>query len=186
MNRKHLFILFSIIVATAVITRIIPYVFGFSPFFFQPVMAIGIFGISVFRKEKTAILIPLAALLLSDLAIEMLSPGSGFYEGQAFNYLCMGIALGFSYFFNSEKSAHITAAAVVVPFIFYVLSNSLMVFASHGGSSMYPKSLSGVFASLDAGFPFFLKDIYCTAFFCAVFFGVYRYLVARRLIKAWS
>ncbi|MBL7728246.1 MAG: hypothetical protein JNM68_11185 [Dinghuibacter sp.] len=185
MNRKSLFILFLVLVAAAVFTRVLPYLLQFDAVFFQPIMAIGIFSITTFRKEKTSILVPLAALLLSDLVIEIAQPGMGFYSGQAINYLLMAVSIGFAYFFNGKKSVQVAGAAVLVPFVYYLLSNGLMVFAPHA-NPFYTRDISGMFASLDAGFPFFLKDLVSTALFSAVFFGVYRYLVAKNYIKAWA
>lgn len=175
--------MFLVLTAAAVFTRVLPYLFNFDAVFFQPIMAIGIFSITMFRKEKTAILVPLAALLLSDLVIEIAQPGMGFYSGQAINYLFMALAVAVSWFFNGKKSIQVAGAAILVPFVYYILSNGLMVFAPHS-TPFYTRDISGMFASLDAGFPFFLKDLVSTALFSALFFGVYRYLVAKNYIKA--
>lgn len=187
MNRKNLFVLFIILVATAVFTRALPYLLHFDAMFFQPIMAMGIFSISTFRKEKTAILVPLAAMLVSDLVIELVKPGLGFYTGQSLNYLFLALSVGLSYFFNSKKSAEVTWAVIIVPFCYFLLSNGAMVFATHGDSpALYSRDLNGLMTSYAAAFPFFLKDLTSTALFAALFFGVYRYLVAKQYIKAWA
>lgn len=188
MNRKNHFVLFSILVAIAVITRSLPYLLNFDALFFQPVMAMGIFSITLFKKDKLALLVPLAALLVSDLVIDMVKPGYGFYGGQAMIYLYMAIAVCFSYFFKASESMQITVAALVVPVVFFLLSNGLPVFVTIGDGfpSTYPRNLNGLMLSYEAGFPFLLKDIVSTASFSALFFGAYRTLVAKGYIKAWA
>lgn len=188
MNRKNHFVLFSILVAVAVITRSLPYLFHFDALFFQPVMAMGIFSITIFKKDKAAILVPLLAMLVGDLVIEMVKPGTGFYPGQAINYLFLALAVSLSYFFRASHSVQVTAAAVAVPLAYYLLSNAAMVFISNDGGypPMYTKDMNGLMNSYVAGFPFFLKDIVSTALFSALFFGVYRNLVAKGYIRAWA
>jgi hypothetical protein len=186
MNRRNIFVLFLILVASAVLTRVLPYIFNFEAMFFQPILAMGIFSITTFRKEKTAILVPLAALLVSDLVIELVKPGFGFYTGQSLNYLFLALAISISYFFKGTKSAHVTWAVILVPFAYYLLSNGVMVFAAHGDAPLYSKDFSGLIKSYTAAFPFFVKDLTSTAIFASLFFGVYRYLVAKQYIKAWA
>jgi hypothetical protein len=186
MNRKNIFVLFLILVAAAVITRVLPYIFNFEAVFFQPILAMGIFSITTFRKEKASILVPLAALLVSDLVIELVKPGFGFYTGQALNYLFLALAVSISYFFKPTKSMSVAWAVILVPFAYYLVSNGVMVFAAHGDAPLYAKNFNGLIASYTAAFPFFVKDLASTALFCALFFGVYRYLVAKQYIKAWA
>lgn len=188
MNRKNHFVLFSILVVIAVITRSLPYLFHFEAIFFQPVMAMGIFSITIFKKDKLALLVPLAAMLVGDLVIEMVQPGLGFYPGQVVNYLFLALAVSLSYFFKANDSMQITFAALVVPVVFFLLSNGIPVFfpPDNGFPSTYTKDFKGLMASYTAGFPFFLKDIVSTALFSALFFGVYRNLVAKGYIRAWA
>lgn len=188
MNRKNHFVLFSILVAVAVITRSLPYLFHFDALFFQPVMAMGIFSITIFKKDKASILVPMLALLVSDLVIEMVKPGTGFYTGQATIYLYMAISVAAAYFFKAGNSLHVTLAALVVPIIFFLLSNGIPVFFSQGNAypSVYPRNINGLLLSYEAGYPFLLKDIVSTALFSALFFGIYRNLVAKGYMRAWA
>lgn len=188
MNRKNHLVLFSILVAVAVVTRSLPYLFHFDALFFQPVMAMGIFSITIFRKDKTAILVPLLAMLAGDLVIEIVKPGTGFYTGQATIYLYLAISVAAAYFFKAGNSMHITLAALVVPIVFFLLSNGIPVFISLGDAypSTYPRNINGLMLSYEAGYPFLLKDIVSTALFSALFFGIYRNLVAKGYIKAWA
>ncbi|HRA74255.1 MAG TPA: hypothetical protein PLB11_15700, partial [Flavobacterium sp.] len=79
-DNKTKFITLSILVVA--ISRLLPH-----PYNFTPIGAIALFGGTFLKDKKMAFGLPLAALLVSDLLLQLIKPGSAFYEGWFWVYL---------------------------------------------------------------------------------------------------
>jgi hypothetical protein len=179
MNQKQITNYVLIMILAAAVLRLFPYLVTMEENFVQPIFAMGIFGISVFRKRWYAALIPLAAMLLSDVLIELVRPGAGFYTGMAENYACIIVSVSFAYFIKPASSRQVTLAALVVPTVFFLISNYFM----WQNSGMYAKNAAGLLTCYEMALPFYMKDLVSTALFSGLLFGIYNFVLQRNAVK---
>lgn len=151
----------------AALTRLLPH-----PPNFSPVEAIALFGGAYFACRRCAIIVPLLALLLSDLALAALHGGlySGYFGGTSFwlVYLCIAISavLGFG-LRGRVNGARVLGYSLAGSALFFLVTN----FAVWVGSPMYPQTGAGLVAAYAAGIPFFKWTVASTLFYSALLFG---------------
>ncbi|MCW3110154.1 MAG: hypothetical protein JWQ09_4660 [Segetibacter sp.] len=176
MNKQNNTLVLSagLLVVAAAFTRLFPHAPNFTA-----VGAMAIFGGSVIKDKKLAFLLPLGALLLSDVCLQLFTSTKGFYgTTQFFVYAAFLIITALATFMQKRSVANIALAAIWSGAIFFVLSN-LGVWAS---SNSYPKSFAGLGACYAAAIPFYkneffgnfiLNSIMGNAFYSALLFGAY-------------
>lgn len=157
---KPRFLVLSAFVLMAALTRLIPH-----PPNFAPIGALALFGGAFFLNKKHAFIIPVAAMLISDLFI-------GFHALMPFVYgsFVLIVLLGFRLREN-KKVLPVTLSALAASVIFFIISNLGVWLAG----SFYPKNLIGLTECYIAAIPFFhntlLSDILYTAvLFCGFAF----------------
>jgi hypothetical protein len=182
MNKQHSSLIFSagLLVIAAAFTRLFPHAPNFTA-----VGAMAIFGGSVIKDKKLAFLLPLGALLLSDICLQLFTETKGFYgTTQFFVYAAFLIITAFATLLQKRSVANIIAAAFWSAVIFFVLSN-LGVWAS---STYYPKSFAGLAACYTAAIPFYkneffgnfiLNSIMGNVFYLALMFGAYAFMESK-------
>ena len=186
MNKQNNTLVFSagLLVAMAALTRIFPH-----PPNFTALGAMAIFGGSVIKDKKLAFLLPLAALILSDVCLQLLTSIRGFYGvTQFFVYAAFLIITALAILIRKRSVSNIALAAVWSSAIFFAISN-LGVWAS---SETYPKTLTGLGACYAAAIPFYKNEFFgnfilnsfiSTAFYSAIMFGAYALLERKILIQ---
>ncbi len=137
-----------------------------------PVAAIGLFGGAVIKDKRFAFLMPLLAMFIADLYIQLF-PGSaamrGFYGTE--QWLVYGGMLLVSVFGSTMKQ---TSAAKVLGYtlagstIFFVVSN----FGSYIGG-MYGYGLSGLTTTYVMAIPFFKNTLLADMIGSTLLFGSY-------------
>ena len=137
-----------------------------------PIGAMALIGGAKLNK-KFALIIPLAAMLISDYFI-------GFYSWQIMasvygSFLIYGL-LGL-WVRKNESWLKIGGAALAGSVLFFLITNG----AVWAFGSMYPHTLAGLFACYAAGLPFFRGTLLGDIFFTAVFFGLYE--LARKYVE---
>ena len=107
------FWLFSVMILAAAFTRLIPH-----PPNFTAVGAIALFGGAYFSEKKFAFIVPLAAMLISDLII-------GFHNGMFSVYLSFVLIVGIGILLSQKiKFKNVVSSITsIISFIFY--SNKL-------------------------------------------------------------
>ena len=164
----------------AALTRLFPHYPNFTA-----LGAIAVFGGSVVKDKKLAFLLPLGALILSDVCLQLFTTTKGFYgTSQAFVYGAFMIITLLATFIKKTSVANVAFAAVWSGLIFFIISN-LGVWIN---STTYPQSFAGLGACFLAAIPFYkneffgnflLNSIYGNLFFSAILFGAY-YLIAEK------
>ncbi|EQD43516.1 conserved hypothetical protein, membrane [mine drainage metagenome] len=160
----------SVLIALAVATRlVIHFIPGVIPYNFTPVEALGLFGGAWFADRRSAFMVPLAAMAVSDLII-------GLYPLLPLIYACIAgsVLLGFRLRQRRGVLA-IATAAVVSSTGFFVITN-FGVWASTG---MYPHNPAGLLACYVAGLPFYPATLAGTLLWSAILFGGYALLTRR-------
>lgn len=176
MNKQNNTLLFSagLLIMAAAFTRLFPHYPNFTA-----IGAIAVFGGSVIKDKKLAFLLPLGALLLSDVCLQVFTSTKGFYgTSQYFVYAAFVIITALAALMRKRSVADIALAAVWSAAIFFIISN-IGVWIS---SDYYPKTLAGLGACFWTAIPFYknglfgnflLNLIMGNAFYSALLFGAY-------------
>ncbi len=178
-QNKTLFFSASLLIVFAAFTRLFPHYPNFTA-----VGAIAIFGGSVINDKKLAFLLPLAALFLSDVCLELFTGTKGFYgKGQLFVYGAFLLITWLATFMRKPNAGNVAFAAVWSGLIFFLLSN----FGVWIWSTLYPKTLAGLAEVYLAAIPFYKGEIFGSFFFntilgnlfySALLFGSY-YIISK-------
>lgn len=156
----------------AVLFRLIPH-----PWNWTPIAAMFLFSGAVFRSKKQSLLIPLAALLVSDYAVDLLLYHGAYSWFSPFTwtgFLLIGV-LGWTLRgkFNWFKVA---GASVAGSTLFFLFTN----FGVWLSWTMYPRSTAGLTACYAAGVPFYFNDLVGDLVWNAIMFGSYYWLTHRK------
>ncbi len=156
MKWPRLLFIVSIIVF-AVVARLIPH-----PFNFTPIGAAALFAGAMLERKRFAFLIPLAALLLSDAIL-------GFYSGMLVVYGCFAaiVCIGFALRGRTRSPLALLAGAASAATLFFIVTN----FAVWMEGTLYPLTLTGLVTCYVAAIPFYANQLGGDAVYAAVLFG---------------
>lgn len=149
---------------------------------FSPVIAIALFAGFMIKKRDLSFLLPLLALLVSDVVIQFLYtqnlfPYAGFYNGQWINYLILMSAVLIGWGLKGRKTGSLLAGVIAAPTIFFLLSN----FAVWMGAQVtYPKSFEGLMACYAAGLPFYKNALMATIISLPVIVLLYNFMTSKK------
>lgn len=162
-NHARLAVLLTAIVAAAAL-RLVPH-----PPNFSPIDAMALFSGAYLGRRWIAFAAPLAALLLSDLAL-------GFYHGIATVYASVALIVVIGWTISPRRTPlRIGAAAVASSIAFFVITNlGMWLF-----SGFYPVTSAGLVACYTAAIPFFQNTVAGDLFYTVLLFG--GFAVAQRL-----
>lgn len=160
------FLFVGTLILIAAISRLLPH-----PDNFTPIAAMALFG-GAHLSKRYAILLPLAAMLLSDLFLGTHNTMLAVYFSMA---IIAGIGILISKQINIQKVVGATLAGSI---LFYLITN----FAVWYGSPYYPQSFAGLVASYEAGIPFFRYTLLGDFCYSAILFGSY-YFAKQRFPK---
>ncbi len=158
-QNNKLLIMISGLVLLAALTRLIDH-----PANFTPIMAIAIFSGTYIQDKKFAILIPITAMIISDLFL-------GFYTISIFVYLSLilGVLIG-KLIQNRVKFTNIILSLFAGSMIFFIITN----FASWLLDPMYqPLSFESLQRCYYLAIPFYRNAIFGDIFYGLVLFSAY-------------
>lgn len=162
-------------ILVAAMTRLLPH-----PWNFSPVEAMALFGGAYFASRWFAVLIPLAALLVSDVGLGLIHGGTyaGYFGSTSFwlVYACIALSAVLGLGLRGKVSgARVLAFSLAGSVLFFVVTN----FSAWLGSPMYPQNSAGLTAAYVAGIPFFKWTLMGTLFYSALLFGGFALLRQR-------
>lgn len=152
------------LIAAAALSRLIPH-----PPNFSPIEATALFAGAVFVDRRLALLVPIAAMLLSDVFL-------GFHGGMPVVYACIALTAWFGRGLAQRRSALRIAAYGLASAVFFFVATNLHVWL---GSGMYPLTAAGLAECFALALPFFQNQLAGVAFYSLVLFGGFA-LVERR------
>lgn len=163
----NFFVVVTMILA-GVMMRLIPHWPNFTP-----IAAIALFGGTFLKRKDLAFLVPVVAMLLSDMVI-------GFHSTMLPVYLSFIAIVGLGLFLQSRLTVVNTlSASLAASTLFYLVTN----FASWSSGIMpYPMNIAGLMQSYIAGLPFFFNGVMGDLFYTSVLFGALYLVTARRAI----
>ena len=157
-NFTSKFWLLTIMILAAAFTRLIPH-----PPNFTAVGAMALFGGAYFSEKKLAFIVPMIAMLLSDLII-------GFHNGMISVYFSFVLIVGIGIMLSRNiKFKNVVAASLISSILFFVLTNFQMWIQS----PLYAKNISGLIACYVAAIPFFHYTVLGDLLFVGILFGLF-------------
>lgn len=183
MNSRYLFFT-VLLIATATVCKIVcgPNIAlsGFSP-----VIAIALFSGMIVKDKSKSFLLPLFALLISDILIEVFFrlnwfEYKGFYKNQWINYLLLFSATIIGWLLQAKNGYAIVAGAIAAPTVFFLLSN-FTVWFNDVHARMYSRGLDGLVSSYTAGLPFYKNALIGTCCFLPLILVSYNYLIKKKM-----
>jgi hypothetical protein len=150
------------IIIIAALARLIPH-----PANFAPISAMALFG-GVYLGKKQALILPLAAMFISDLFIGFDSfPMRVSVYGSFILAVLIGMRLK-----RHKNPKYIASASLCSSILFFLITN----FAVWAFTNIYPKNVAGVIESYTYAVPFFRNTILGDLFYSGAFFGGYELL----------
>jgi hypothetical protein len=157
------------LIFAAALTRLLPH-----PWNFTAIGAIALFGGSHFSSRWQSMLVPMVALLLTDLIL-------GLYTGMIYTYGAFALIVILGWTLTEKASAfRIGTCSLVASTLFFVISN-LGVWAL---DALYPRTFAGLADCYVMAIPFFGNQILGDLFYSGVIFGAYALL--KRSVPALS
>ncbi|MCK4781642.1 hypothetical protein KAS79_01810 [Candidatus Parcubacteria bacterium] len=139
---------------------------------FTPILAIALFG-GVYLSRKTAFILPLAAMVISDIFI-------GYYQFSLMIFVYISfllcVALGF-WLKKHKKWQAVLGGSILSALIFFFLTN----FAVWIFTPWYAKTISGLTQCYLMALPFFKNTLLGSFFYSTVLFGAYE--LAKILVR---
>jgi len=155
------------LIVVAALTRVMPH-----PPNFSPVAAIALFGGAYFAARAWAVIVPLAALLISDLVLASINGGlyASWFSGTGiwlvYGCIALTTAMGFG-LRGKVGGASVLGYSLAGSLLFFAVTN----FGAWLGDPIYPKTAAGLAAAYAAGIPFFQWSVLGTLFYAALLFG---------------
>lgn len=160
----------------AALSRLLPH-----PPNFTPIAGMSLFGAAYFSKKYWAFIIPMLAMLISDLIINNVVYASEsfmvFHSTSLYIYLSFALItlLGFR-LLKKVSTTRLLGASLASSALFFLITN-FGVWAV--GYSNFSANFGGLIATYVAGIPFALNTIAGDLFYVSILFGSYELLRTR-------
>ncbi|MBI2618778.1 MAG: hypothetical protein HYW57_01710 [Ignavibacteriales bacterium] len=166
MLKSRITVLISMVLA-AVASRLIPH-----PPNFTPMIALALFGGSYFTDRRTAYVVPLAAMVLSDIGLAFLKGYEFFTAMRLVIYGCFSLMTTMGFLLRHRlKIVNIIAASVAGSIVFFIITN----FAVWAGGHLYPMNMTGLAQCYIAAIPFFSNTVLSALFYSGLLFGSFEF-----------
>lgn len=153
-----------ILIALGITMRILPHEANFAP-----IAAIALFG-GVYLRRSYAVLLPVAAMLMSDIIIGFDSFQSrAVIYGSVATIGLVGLAIR-----NRKSLATVAGGSIVGSLIFYLATNFVYFYPP----TMYQHNLSGLLNSYYNALTFFKYTLASDLFYVGILFGSYELIMA--------
>ncbi|TND01157.1 MAG: hypothetical protein FD123_4278 [Bacteroidetes bacterium] len=142
-------------------SRLLPH-----PFNFTPVLAMGLFAGAMLSSFSMALLIPLAAMFLSDIFLGFHNTMWGTYAATAVSSF-LGYAIR-----NKLNIVSVSGTSVASAILFFLVSN-FAVWAMPTPELNYPQSFAGLIAGYESALPFFRATLFSNLLYTGLLFGAF-------------
>jgi hypothetical protein len=164
------------VILVAVLTRLLPH-----PPNFAPITAMAVFAGITYTSRRSATLVPLAALFLSDLVREVLyqyglSTSWGLYSGMWTVYTMTALIALLGRSVREIRSVSAIAMVTLTGSCLFFLVTNFAVWAE---GSLYPRTLQGLGECYIAALPFFRNSLLGDFAYAGVLFGLWALAEAR-------
>jgi hypothetical protein len=147
---------------------------------FSPLIGIALFSGMMVSNRNASFLMPLVALFVSDVIIELLYRANlfafaGFYKYQFINYTLILLTTLLGWAFKARNITNVLVGAVAGPTFFFILSNFCVWF--FGNHTTYSNDMNGLVQCYTAGLPFYGRALWATIIFLPLIIVSYNYIV---------
>lgn len=148
---------------------------GFSPF-----IAIALFSGFIIKERNMSFLLPLLALFISDVIIQVLYINnqfdfSGFYSGQWKNYLLLLACTLIGWAMKGRSYPALVISGIAAPTLYFLVSNFLVWQGTT--EAVYAKSFNGLMTCYEAALPFYRNSLIATVLFLPAILLGYNYFI---------
>ena len=148
-------------VLLAAASRLIPH-----PANVTPIAAMALFGGAHFSNRVAAFLVPLSAMILSDLIL-------GFHSTMPFVYGSFVLIVLIGTLLRRRRTVPAVGVAAMASSVLFFLVTNFGVWVT---GTLYPKTWTGLVTAYVAGLPFFRNTVLGDLFYVAVLFGGFAFL----------
>jgi hypothetical protein len=139
----------------------------------NPIIAISLFSGAIISNKKMAFVLPLFAMLISDVLLEVLNIAPGFYGmGQIGNYASLLFVTLLGFQMKKINTVSVVGFSIASSLIFFFLSNTNSYFFENYNT--YGTGFQGWANCMIAGIPFVKNSLVTDLCFSAVLFGTYQ------------
>ncbi|HEX8516300.1 MAG TPA: DUF6580 family putative transport protein [Bacteroidia bacterium] len=163
----------NIVIATAIFVAALSRLFPHLPNF-TPIAAMALFGAVYFENKILALLIPLATMFLSDIALEI-TTGWGFHNTLIYVYISFILTSLMGFWVKRNTTIQTIAIGAVGSSVLFFIITNFGVWAAGG----FAGGLNGLNATYVMGIPYFAPTLIGDVFFNTILFGAF-YLIQRR------
>lgn len=161
LSPRFIFVTSAIVVAA--ISRLFPHIPNFTP-----LAAMALFGGAYFSDKRFAIIVPLLAMFLSDVALE-LTTGWGFHNTMFYVYAAFVLTSIIGIYVGRKTSViSVTAGSLASSVLFFIITN-FGVWAATG----FEAGVSGLNTVYVLGIPFFAPTLLGDLFYNTLLFGTF-------------
>ena len=146
----------AIIILMAAFSRLLPH-----PPNFTPIMAMGLLGGVYFKNRQFAVIVPLLAMLVSDIVLGFHGTLIWVYSSIVIISLCASML--------KPKMLHLGGASLAGSIFFFMVTN----FGVWVTSAFYPKTMTGLATCYATGIPFLQNAVVGDLMYVGVLFGVF-------------
>lgn len=147
-----------LMILIAAFSRFIPH-----PWNFTAIGAMALFGGAYLPSKSLSLIIPIAALVLTDLIL-------GFHSTIPFVYGAFLLTVGLGWMLREKRGVmRVGVLALVSSSLFFLISN----FGVWAVTPLYNKTLGGLILCYVSAIPFFDNQVYGDLFFSGLLFGGY-------------
>jgi hypothetical protein len=157
-----------VMVLAAATTRVLPH-----PWNFTAIGAMCLFGGAYFQQRWLAFAVPLAALILSDVAIAYLQYNGDLTSMTSFKYFLFALTVAMGMVLRDRPGiVGVSLAAVAASAMFFLVSNFQVWFMG----KLYPLTPEGLWACYLAAIPFAQNMLLGNVFYSGLLFGGFELL----------
>ncbi len=175
-NRINL-LLAALLIFAAAIAKVLTH-----PHSLDPIIGMALFGGAVIKDRRFAFALPLLAMFLSDIILELSKIDAGFYGwSQLLNY---GVLILITLVGSQMKKINVlnvVGFSLASSVLFFVLSNLGFFLIDNPRYNLYPNNLSGFIDCYVKAIPFF--KWYIDLAFSVILFGSY-YLMTSYVVNS--
>ena len=157
------FIFITTAILLVAVSRLFPHIPNFTP-----VAAMALFGGACFSDKRMAIVVPLIAMFLSDVALELIT-GWGFHDTMIYVYIAFVLTSIIGIFIGKQmRILSIAVGSLASSILFFIITN-FGVWAAGG----FQAGFTGLNATYVLGIPFFAPTVAGDLVFNALLFGTF-------------
>jgi len=153
------FLVITGLIVLAICTRLIPHAPNFTA-----TSAVALFGAAYYDKKIMAFLVPITAVLISDVLL------GGLYKGLEWVYASYIVIAALGFVLRKKTTVYrVVLLSVISSFCLYVISD----FGVWVGTSLYPHTVHGLTACYIAAIPFLRNGLLGDLFYGGLLFGAF-------------